>query len=177
MTSHRLARSARITLGAAALALTWGGLAATGPAMAAPPSANPSMLKDFQFDHPRFVHQVPFAQRRLVLQVSEDDPARWTLVLNNAQNVLDFVGADKAQVVVVAYGPGLKMLFADSPVAKRIAALDHEGIEFDACHNTMLGMAKAMGHMPALVPSAVIVPAGIVRIMQLESHGFSYIKP
>ncbi|MBU2837690.1 hypothetical protein HF673_18910, partial [Acidithiobacillus thiooxidans] len=48
---------------------------------------------------------------------------------------------------------------------------------FDACHNTMLQMAKKLGHLPKLVPSAVIVPAGIVRIMQLESHGFDYVKP
>ncbi|WP_439097810.1 DsrE family protein, partial [Acidithiobacillus thiooxidans] len=80
-------------------------------------------------------------------------------------------------IVVVAFGPGLKMLVANSPVAKTIAAMNAEGVEFDACHNTMLAMAKKLGHLPKLVPSAVIVPAGIVRIMQLESHGFDYVKP
>jgi intracellular sulfur oxidation DsrE/DsrF family protein len=38
-------------------------------------------------------------------------------------------------------------------------------------------MGRALGHVPKLVPQAMIVPAGIVRIVQLESHGFSYIKP
>ena len=172
MTIHGPARLVRITLRAAALALVIGGTAS-----AAPPPANVSMLKDFKFDHPIFVHHLPFAERHLVLQVSQADPARWTFVLNNAQNVIDFMGADKVQIVVVTYGAGLKMLFPDSPVAKRIAALNGEGVEFDACHNTMMAMAKVMGHLPALVPAAVIVPAGVVRIMQLEAHGFAYIKP
>ena len=174
MTIHGLARLVRIALGAAALAL---GIGATAIAAPAPPPANVSMLKDFKFDHPIFVHHLPFAKRHLVLQVSQADPARWTFALNNAQNVIDFMGADKVQIVVVAYGAGLKILFPDSPVAKRIAALNGEGVEFDACHNTMLAMAKVMGHLPALVPAAVIVPAGVVRIMQLEAHGFAYIKP
>ncbi|WP_024895458.1 DsrE family protein [Acidithiobacillus thiooxidans] len=140
-------------------------------------SANVSMLHDFNFAHPKFIHALPFATHKLVVQVSQDNPARWTLVLNTSQNLLNFFGQQKIQIVVVAFGPGLKMLVANSPVAKTIAAMNAEGVEFDACHNTMLAMAKKLGHLPKLVPSAVIVPAGIVRIMQLESHGFDYVKP
>ncbi len=139
--------------------------------------ANVSMLHDFSFDHPSFVHQHPFANRKLVVQVSQDNPARWSLVLNTSQNILNYFGQEKVQVVIVAFGPGLKFLLANSPMKQRIAALNAEGVEFDACHNTMLQFKKKLGHMPQLVPSAVIVPAGIVRIMQLESHGFNYVKP
>ena len=148
-------------------------LLAPAPALA----ANPSMMKDFSYASPRFIHPHAFAAERVVIQVSQGDPARWTLVLNNVSNMLDYMGQDRLQIVVVAYGPGLKMLFKDSPVAKRIASLDTAGVEFDACHNTMLGMAKAMGHMPVLVDQAVIVPAGVIRILQLEKHGFAYLKP
>ena len=140
-------------------------------------AANPSMLNDFKFDAPTYIHKLPFAKYDVVLQVSEDEPARWDLVLNNAQNILDAVGQENARVVVVAYGPGLKMLFKNSPEAKRISSLNDEGIEFDACHNTMEGMAKKLGHLPVLVPQAVIVPAGVLRIMQLEHAGFNYLKP
>ena len=140
-------------------------------------AANPSMLNDFKFDAPTYIHKLPFAKYDVVLQVSEDEPARWDLVLNNAQNILDAVGQENARVVVVAFGPGLKMLFKNSPEAKRISSLNDEGIEFDACHNTMEGMAKKLGHLPVLVPQAVIVPAGVLRIMQLEHAGFEYIKP
>lgn len=139
--------------------------------------ANVSMLNDFHFDHPAFIHNHPFANRKLVVQVSQDNPARWDLVLNTSQNILNYFGQEKVQVVIVAFGPGLKFLLANSPMKQTIAALNSEGVEFDACHNTMLQFKKKLGHMPKLVPSAVIVPAGIVRIMQLESHGFNYVKP
>lgn len=138
---------------------------------------NPSMLKTFNFDQPTFIKPHPFAKAHVVIQVSQDDPARWTLVLNNVANMLEYMGQDRIQIVVVSYGPGLKMLLPAGKMGKRIAALTQEGVEFDACHNTMEGMARKLGHMPVLVPEAVIVPAGVIRIVQLESHGFTYIKP
>ncbi|OIQ92664.1 DsrE/DsrF-like family protein [mine drainage metagenome] len=155
------------------LALTAALVGACGAAHA----AQRSMLGHFDFDHPAFIHELPFASRALVLQVSSDDPQTWQLALNNAQNVLQYFGDDKVRVVVVAFGPGLRMLLKDSPVAARIAAQDGEGIEFDACHNTMEGMARKLGHMPELVPAAVVVPAGVVRLMQLEKAGFAYLRP
>ncbi|WP_083251348.1 DsrE family protein [Acidihalobacter yilgarnensis] len=138
---------------------------------------NWSLFKNYNYDKPEFVHSLPFAKEHVVIQVSQADPKRWNLVLNNAANVLNYFGPDKVQVVVVAYGPGLKMLFKNSKMAARIQSLNAEGVEFDACHNTMLGFKKKLGHLPKLVDSAVVVPGGIVRIMQLEAHGFRYIKP
>ena len=140
-------------------------------------AANPSMLKDFNFDKPAFIHDLPFAHYKVVMQVSQDDPALWNLTLNNAQNLLDYFGQEKVRVVVVAYGPGLLMFLKNSPVEQCIASQDSEGVEFDACHTTMEGMAKKLGHMPELVPQAVVVPAGVGRIMQLEKAEFAYIKP
>ncbi|CAG4905933.1 unnamed protein product [Acidocella sp. C78] len=139
--------------------------------------ANPSMLGTFDFDHPAFLHANPAATRHVVIQVSAAAPGHWLMALNNAQNLLAALGARKVQIVVVAFGPGVKMLLAGSPVARRVAALDAEGVEFDACHNTMAAMARHLGHMPKLVPQAVIVPAGAERIVQLEAHGFAYLKP
>ncbi len=139
--------------------------------------ANPSMLGTFDFDHPAFLHANPAATRHVVIQVSAAAPGHWLMALNNAQNLLAALGARKVQIVVVAFGPGVKMLLAGSPVARRVAALDAEGVEFDACHNTIAAMARHLGHMPKLVPQAVIVPAGAERIVQLEAHGFAYLKP
>jgi len=99
------------------------------------------------------------------------------LVLSNAQNLMNYFGQEEVQIVIVAFGPGLKMYLANSPVAEKIASMDAEGVEFDACDNTYKAMTKEMGHPPKLVSQAVIVPGGIVRIMQLEQHGFDYVKP
>jgi len=142
-----------------------------------PVAVNASMLQDFNFNKPTFTHNLPFATRSVVIEVDNKDPARWELALNNAQNIQNDLGAENVRVNVVAFGPGLHMLMQNSVAAKRIAAQNAGGIEFDACHNTMKGMEKKSGHMPVLVPSAVIVPSGAVRIMQLEKAGFAFIKP
>ena len=147
-------------------------------ALASSPAwANVSMLHDFDFAKPMFIHKHPFAKYHVVLQVSQDNPARWNLTLNNAQNLLNYFGQEQVQIVIVAFGPGIKMYLQKSPVASRIAAINAEGVEFDVCHNSMEQFKKKTGHLPPLDPSVVIVPAGIVRIMQLESHGFNYVKP
>ncbi len=132
---------------------------------------------DFHFDHPSFKHELPFATRKVVIQVSVNQPAYWNLVLNNAQNLLDSFGQQNVRIVVVAFGPGLPMLLKNSAVAARLQSEDSEGVEFDACHNTMEAMARKIGHMPVLAPQAVVVPAGVVRIMQLEKAGFAYVRP
>lgn len=147
-------------------------------AMVAPRArATISMLHDFRYSHPTFVHPHPFATTHILLQISQAIPARWNLVLNNAQNLMNYLGQQHVQIVVVAFGPGLKMYFKNSPVAARIQSLNAEGVEFDACDNTYKQMTKMMGRKPSLVNAAVLVPAGIVRIVQLERDGFSYVKP
>ncbi len=150
-----------------------------GLALGMTPSARAATptLAPFDFNNPTFTHSHPFAKAHVVIQVSQDSPAVWTLTLNNAKNLLDYFGPEQVQIVVVAYGPGLKIFFDKSPVAQYIASLDAEGVEFDACHNTYEAFTKALGKAPVLVPQAVMVPAGVVRIMQLEQHGFDYIRP
>ena len=151
---------------------------AAGLVLAAPAqAAHWEMQKHWNYDKVEFIHDLPFAKKKIVLQVSEGDKARWGLALNNVSNLLDYWGQGKVRIVLVAYGPGLGMLFAKSPVAARIQSLDAEGVEFDACHQTMLNIQRATGHLPKLVPQAVVVPGGIIRLMQLEEDHFDYVKP
>lgn len=135
------------------------------------------VIQPFDFDHPVFAHQLPFAKREVVIQVTAGRPAAWNMALNIGQNLLDFFGQDKIRIVVVAFGPGLKMLLVNSPVRTRLESENNEGIEFDACHQTMKAMARKLGHMPLLVSQATVVPAGVARIMQLEHAGFQYVRP
>lgn len=151
---------------------------AAGLALAAPAQAEHwELQKNWNYDKLAFIHDLPFAEKNVVLQVSQGDPARWELALNNASNLLEYWGQGKVRIVLVAYGPGLKMLLADSPVAKRIQGLDAEDVEFDACHQTMLGMQRKTGKLPVLVPQAAVVPGGLVRLMQLQEAHFDYVKP
>jgi intracellular sulfur oxidation DsrE/DsrF family protein len=120
----------------------------------------------------------------LAIQIDQNDPQTMNLVLNNATNVIEYY-RDKHEDVdidVVAFGPGLNMLRADtSPVQDRIKRLKDMvfpgKIRFSACDNTRKGMEKAEGHPIPIVPDATIVPSGVVHLMELEEQGWSYVRP
>jgi len=80
---------------------------------------------------------------RVVIQVSDNDPAKWNLALNNAQNLQQALGKDKVQVEIVAYGPGLNMLKANSKVAGRVNGALDQSVDIVACGNTMKKMKVA----------------------------------
>ena len=83
--------------------------------------------------------QAPQASVRpkVVLQVSDAESAKWTLALNNAKNVQTDLGAANVDIEVVAYGPGIGMLKADSIVGNRVDEAIAAGVKVVACENTM----------------------------------------
>ncbi len=119
----------------------------------------------------------PFAEERIVLQISDPNPFKQTLVLNVATNLIKYYGQDKVDIEIVAFGPGLRLMFKDNVNHKRIKGLSGSGVKFAACKNTIAGMTKKLGHAPELHASAVPVSAGVVRIIELENQGFKLIKP
>jgi uncharacterized protein len=126
----------------------------------------------------------PKAIHRLVIQVDQNDPAVMNLALNNATNVIEYYRAkgEDVDLDVVTYGPGLHMLRVDtSPVADRIRALKNlafpSKIQFSACNNTKEGMEKKEGHPIEVMSEAVLVPSGVVRLMELQEKGWSYLRP
>ena len=119
----------------------------------------------------------PFAEERIVLQISDSDPFKQTLVLNVANNLIKHYGQDKVDVEIVAFGPGLRLMFKENVNSGRIQGLTDSGVKFSACKNTIAGMTKKLGHAPELNSNAVPVSAGVVRIIELENQGFKLIKP
>lgn len=118
-----------------------------------------------------------FAEYKYVLQISDMDPSKQELVLNNASNLLDAYPPGAVTVEIVAYGPGLRLLFEKNVNAKRIDSLSQSGVKFSACNNTLQAMTKQLGYQPKLNPDAKLVPGGVVRIGDLERQGYVYIKP
>lgn len=119
----------------------------------------------------------PFAEQRIVLQISDPNPFKQTLVLNVANNLIKHYGQDKVDIEIVAFGPGLRLLFEENVNTGRITGLVGSGVQFSACKNTIAGMGKKLGHPPVLNPVAVPVSAGVVRIIELVDQGFQLIKP
>jgi intracellular sulfur oxidation DsrE/DsrF family protein len=119
----------------------------------------------------------PFAEHKIVLQISDNDPTKQTLILNVASNVLKAYGTDKVDIEIVAFGPGVRLMFAENVNKGRISGLSAEGVRFAACNNTIANMTKNLGHEPAINPNAVRVGAGVVRILELTGQGYTLIKP
>jgi intracellular sulfur oxidation DsrE/DsrF family protein len=121
---------------------------------------------------------------RVAIQVNQNDPAVMNLALNNATNIIEYYRSKKEDVDIdiVTYGPGLHMFRADtSPVQdrlKRLKELAFPGkVQFSACNNTKQNMEKAEGKDVPILSDATIVPSGVVRLMELQEQGWSYVRP
>jgi len=119
----------------------------------------------------------PFAEKRVVLQFSDSDAQKQTLVLNVANNLVKHYGPDRVDVELVAFGPGLKLLLADNDNAERIQSLAANGVRIRACSNTYRKMTRKLGHEPVLNKVVKRVPAGIVEILDRVGDGYTLVRP
>jgi intracellular sulfur oxidation DsrE/DsrF family protein len=113
-------------------------------------------------------------RQRVVFQVSDNDPAKWNLALNNAQNVQADLGKGNVDIEIVAYGPGLGMLKADSKVAPRLAQALDNSIGLMACENTM---RKTKTTKADMYSGIAYVKAGVTHLMKRQQEGWAYVRP
>ena len=161
-------RSSRLVLICAAVALA-GGCALTAGAEAQTP-AKPTAKKS-----------EAAATHKVAIQVSDNDKNLMNRALNNTKNLVDFYQARGETVVVevVTFHDGLHMLRSESPVKDRIAvmSLENPNIKFIACANTQANQSKAEGKPVTLLSEAIVMPSGIVRIIELQKLGYAYVRP
>src|SRR5260370_13270019 len=126
------------------------------------------------------VHRTP--QHRLAIQVDVNDPATMNLALNNVSNTVQHYNeiGQKVEIEVVAFGPGLHMLREDtSPVKARIKSMSETmpELSFSACGNTRENMTRAEAKEIPLISQAKVTKSGVVRLMELQERGWSYLRP
>ena len=119
---------------------------------------------------------------RVVLHLSEADPARQNLVLNNASNINRFYQekGKEVEIEIVTYGPGLTMLIPGrSSVVKRVESIsqNHGNVSFRACANTHAKMSEKVGKDIKLMSQVTTVPSGVVHLVQRQQQGWIYIRP
>ena len=117
--------------------------------------------------------QASAPRNRALFQVTDNDPARWNLILNNMRNLRDGVAGEPIEIELVAYGPGLLMLKADSSVQERIAEALKSGVQVNACQHTMNGLKLTPADM---LPAIGYVPSGVVEVMKKQQQGWAYIR-
>ena len=116
-------------------------------------------------------------KQKVVIQVSTDDVRTQNIAMNNAVNLQKALGQDNVAIEIVAYGPGLTMLTPKSKASKRVPSLALQDITFSACGNTKAKMTKKSGKEVKLVEGVQVVPAGVLRIIELQAAGYAYVRP
>jgi intracellular sulfur oxidation DsrE/DsrF family protein len=119
----------------------------------------------------------PFAEHKIVLQLSDSDPKKQGLVISIASNLLKFYDPDKVAIEVVAFGPGIELLRPDNANRKMIESLVAQSVRFDICLNTVDTIERDSGKRPEFIPVATPVQVGVGQILFLTENGYTLVRP
>lgn len=114
---------------------------------------------------------------KVVYHLSDLDKVAF--VLGNIRHHYDGMGgADKVTIALVVHGPALKAFHAGSAnpdVVKRAGEFSKAGLALHACGNTMkLQHVTLKDLLPGFVAAD---QGGVVRLAELQSQGYVYLRP
>jgi len=119
----------------------------------------------------------PFAEHKVVLQLSESDPKKAGLVISVANNLMKYYDPDKVAIEIVAFGPGIELLRPDNPARKAVESLVAQGVRIDLCLNTVDTLERESGKRPEFLSVATPVQVGVAQILHLTENGYTLVKP
>jgi len=120
----------------------------------------------------------PQKKHKVVIQINSDDPALHQMALGNALNMQKAWGMDNVDIEIVMFNKGLSLAAGESPESKRLPNLMLQNISFSMCKNTIdRATTQNNGIAPKLEEGVKVVPAGVVRIVELQEQGYSYLRP
>jgi intracellular sulfur oxidation DsrE/DsrF family protein len=119
----------------------------------------------------------PQARLKVVYHLSDLDKVNF--VLGNIQNHFDGVGGpDNVTIALVVHGQALRAFHqtqANPDITRRVGAFSKAGLELAACGNTMKSQKITLQD---LLPGFVSADkGGVVRIAELQSQGYLYLRP
>ena len=117
----------------------------------------------------------PFAEHKIVLQLSDNDPRKQGLVLSVASNLMKHYDPDKVAIEVVAFGPGIELLRPENPNRKMVESLVAQGARFDVCLNTVDTLERESGKRPEFISAATPVQVGVAQILFLTENGYTWL--
>ncbi len=120
----------------------------------------------------------PFAEVHVVLQLSDSGAERQTAVLNVANNLIKhYGGPEYVDIEIVAFGPGIRLLYANSENSTRVSSLVANGVKFVACLNTVETLERELGSKLELNEHAVGVKTGVAYILDKMGEGYRLVRP
>src|SRR5450631_3068786 len=119
----------------------------------------------------------PPGKLKVVYHLSDLDKVNF--VIGNIQNHFDGVGGpDNVTIALVVHGQALRAFHqaqANPDITRRVGAFSKAGLEFAACGNTMKSQKITLQD---LLPGFVSADkGGAVRIAELQSQGYMYLRP
>lgn len=111
---------------------------------------------------------------KVVLHIDEIN--KWQMVLNNAQNLINGAANKKYDIRIIVNGNAVNLFGqeSDSNILKQVDALTKQKTEVFLCRNALQGNGINEVELPSNVS---VVPAGIIKLVELEMAGYAYIKP
>jgi intracellular sulfur oxidation DsrE/DsrF family protein len=119
----------------------------------------------------------PFAEHRIVLQLSDNDPKKQGLVISVAYNLVKLYDPDKVAIEVVTFGPGIDLLRPENANRKLVESLVAQGVRFDLCLNTVDTIERETGQRPEFISVATPVQVGVGQILSLTENGYTLVRP
>jgi len=119
----------------------------------------------------------PATKLKVVYHLNDLDKV--SFVVGNIQNHLDGVGGpDHVTIALVIHGQALRAFHTSSAnpdLSRRVGQISKAGIEIAACGNTMKSQNIALAD---LLPGFIAADrGGVVRIAELQSQGYLYLRP
>jgi intracellular sulfur oxidation DsrE/DsrF family protein len=120
----------------------------------------------------------PFAEAHVVLQLADGDAKTQARVLSVANNLIKhYGGPDFVDIEIVAYGPGISLLYPDNVNSQRISSLLANDVRFVGCMNTVETIERKTGKRPDLISETIPVQTGVARLIERATQGFVVIRP
>lgn len=119
----------------------------------------------------------PFAEHRVVLQLSDSDAKKEGLVISVAYNLIKAYDPDRIAIEVVTFGPGIDLLRTDNANRQRVESLIAQGVKFDVCVNTLDTLERETGKRPDIISGPIPVQVGVGHILSLTENGFTLVRP
>ena len=120
----------------------------------------------------------PFAEANIVLQLGDGDAETQARVINVANNLIKhYGGPDFVNLEIVAYGPGISLLYPDNANAGRISSLLVSDVKFIGCMNTVETITRKTGKKPDLIRATIPVKTGVAYLVERAGDGYVVIRP
>jgi len=122
-----------------------------------------------------FANTKPENILNVVIHVSHSSKHIYEAAINNARHIQNRYG-DNANIAIVANGPGVGFLNSKNTYVSKVKDLLNAGVTFSACNATIEKLKAEKKAIP-IIDGVEIVPAGILKVLELQQQGYLYLQP